>query len=703
MKDPFRIISALCLITLISVNCGRQSPPPKEDYAPPTIILTIPDNHSLDNGINTAITVVFNEMVDPASVTNETVSVRDAMTGAIVDIDIACAGSKVTLVARAPLQIFTVYVIQVTTGVRDSAGNAMLYPVTFTFTTGSQGDSTSPDVLQTTPGRGAVNVGVNATIGITFTEPMLVSTILTTLSPLSVTTGITNITGSIISFDGKTVIFAPADLLDHSTTYTVTISDSVSDLAGNHPLWSGNSYTWEFTTQMPSQDIVPPRVLSTNPANAATNVFVHAQIVAVFDETMLESSLTASTFLLTEEQTGEPAPGQISVVSGSIALFTAANSLKYATEYLVTLVTNTDGAGISDAAGNLLVPNSPQGYTWSFKTEPAVLTVTKAGTGSGLVSANTGTFTWIGYLGTALYADHGTLVTLTATASEGSTFSGWSGEGCTGTGICMVTMTTARNVTATFTLSNTYSLTVTRAGTGSGMVSASTGTLTWAGNTGTAAYPVYGTQVILAAMASPGSTFTGWSGACSGIGSCTVIMTEARNVTATFMYNSYLLTVTRNGTGSGLVSADTGTFTWIGNTGTAHYTDYGTLVTLTATASEGSTFSGWSGEGCTGTGTCTVTITAARNINAAFTIYTYPLTVTKNGKGTGIVTTNTGTLTWSGKTGTAIYNFNTQVIVTATANPGSIFEGWTNCAIINGDQCTISMTAARAISVSFTK
>jgi hypothetical protein len=410
MKDSSSIIIVLILVTLISVNCGRTSPPPKEDFAPPIIISTIPGNQSLDNSINTAITVVFNEIIDRASVTSETISVRDAMTSALVEVDIAYADSKIILTARSPLQIFTVYAIQVTTGVRDIAGNAMLNPVTFTFTTGSQGDSTSPDILQTAPGQGAADIGVNTTIGVTFTEPMLASTISATPSPLTVSTGTTNVAGGIILFDGRTVIFAPADPLDYSTTYTVMISDSVTDLAGNHPLW-GNSYMWEFTTRMPSQDIVPPTVVFTTPVNSAMNVSVYAPVVAVFNETMLESSITSSTFLLTEKQSGELVPGQVSVVSGATAIFTAANSLKYATDYLVTLSTNTGGAGIRDNSGNLLVPNSPQGYTWSFKTEPLILTVTTAGTGSGIVSASTGTLAWTGNTGIAIYSELGTPVT----------------------------------------------------------------------------------------------------------------------------------------------------------------------------------------------------------------------------------------------------------------------------------------------------
>ena len=46
--------------------------------------------------------------------------------------------------------------------------------------------------------------------------------------------------------------------------------------------------------------------------------------------------------------------------------------------------------------------------------------------------------------------DDGTVVTLTAVAATGSDFSGWSGEGCSGTGTCQVTMDAARSVTATF-------------------------------------------------------------------------------------------------------------------------------------------------------------------------------------------------------------------------------------------------------------
>ena len=126
----------------------------------------------------------------------------------------------------------------------------------------------------------------------------------------------------------------------------------------------------------------------------------------------------------------------------------------------------------------------------------------------------------------------GTSVTLTAAAASGSTFAGWSGA-CTGTGTCTVSMTQARAVTATFnTAPTTFALAVTRAGTGTGTVTSNPRGI----NCGTACTANYssGASVTLTAAAASGSTFAGWSGACTGTGSCTVSMTAGAPVTATF-------------------------------------------------------------------------------------------------------------------------------------------------------------------------
>jgi len=73
---------------------------------------------------------------------------------------------------------------------------------------------------------------------------------------------------------------------------------------------------------------------------------------------------------------------------------------------------------------------------------------------------------------------------------------------------------------------------VARSGTGSGTVTSSPAGID-CGSTCSASF-ASGTSVTLTASAAADSTFAGWSGACSGTGPCTVSMTEARSVTATF-------------------------------------------------------------------------------------------------------------------------------------------------------------------------
>lgn len=79
---------------------------------------------------------------------------------------------------------------------------------------------------------------------------------------------------------------------------------------------------------------------------------------------------------------------------------------------------------------------------------------------------------------------------------------------------------------------NPTSVTVTKAGTGSGTVAHAP-----AGNScGVNCYSGFasGSTVTLAATPAAGSTFTGWSGACSGTGSCTLSANGNMAVTATF-------------------------------------------------------------------------------------------------------------------------------------------------------------------------
>jgi hypothetical protein len=94
-----------------------------------------------------------------------------------------------------------------------------------------------------------------------------------------------------------------------------------------------------------------------------------------------------------------------------------------------------------------------------------------------------------------------------------------------------------------------HTLTVNKSGTGSGTVSSSPAGID-CGATCSASFSSY-SPVTLTATPASGSTFAGWSGACTGTGTCLASMTAARSVTATFAGNACSLPSTFRWTSTG--------------------------------------------------------------------------------------------------------------------------------------------------------
>ncbi len=109
----------------------------------------------------------------------------------------------------------------------------------------------------------------------------------------------------------------------------------------------------------------------------------------------------------------------------------------------------TVGPDLTHNGGGLVIPYDAFVVKVSTSTSMQTITVTKTGSGSGTVTSspagiNCGTDCSEAY-------PSGTVVTLTAAPATGSSFTGWSGGGCSGTGTCAVTLTADTTVTATFT------------------------------------------------------------------------------------------------------------------------------------------------------------------------------------------------------------------------------------------------------------
>ncbi|MCB0037717.1 MAG: hypothetical protein KDE51_26980, partial [Anaerolineales bacterium] len=333
------------------------------------------------------------------------------------------------------------------------------------------------------------------------------------------------------------------------------------------------------------------------------------------------ATFTLNQYELTVSKTGNGVGTVTSPLAGLDCGITCTQSLDYG-----TVVTLTANAGIesqfmgwlgacSGTAVCLVTVDQAKSVTAHFALNSYPLEAQNKGNGTGLITSSPAGI-GCGVDCTELYP-FGTVVTLTTTVNSGSIFNGWSGA-CVGSDSCVVTIDQAQVVTATFTLV-THTLTVNTAGTGTGSVTSQPAGIDCGGHC-TAEYD-HNMLVVLTATPQTGSSFTGWSGACSGTESCVVTMDQAQSVTAHFDLIStntptYTLAVTLKGDGAGTVTSDPAGID-CGAICTADYTE-NTLVMLTATPASGSNFVGWSGS-CIGTDVCLITMSQAQTITAEFT------------------------------------------------------------------------------------
>lgn len=243
---------------------------------------------------------------------------------------------------------------------------------------------------------------------------------------------------------------------------------------------------------------------------------------------------------------------------------------------------------LAGCAGIRPVPTpSPSPTTQTFQ-----LTVTAPPAGQGTITSSPKGISCPSTC-TASFAQ-GTKVTLTATPGANYLFGSWSGA-CTGTS-CTVTINAATTVAASFIAEE--GLNVALAGTGTGTVTSSPAGINCP-TVCSASFPDQ-TQVTLTETVGTNSYFGSWSGACSGTNSCSVTVTAAENVTATFN-GPDALTVTTSGAGAGTVtSVPPGISCTSGSTtGCSANFPPGTSVALSESPTTNDLFSGWAGA-CTG-------------------------------------------------------------------------------------------------------
>jgi hypothetical protein len=334
---------------LVSSHVWTFTTAPGPDMIPPEVSSTLPIDGATNVAITDLVKAVFTEPLNPATVTIATFRLKLGAT--VQSGSVSYLGNTATFIPSVALEPNTIYTAEVTTGVRDLAGNSLASTFVWTFATAAVLDVTRPTVSFTAPDNAATNVAIDADITAIFSESMNPATISTTSFIL--TQGGSPVSGTVI-YVGATATFNPTADLAHNTLYTARITTAATDSAGNA---LSSDYVWSFTSGA-SADVSAPTVASTTPSNTAVGVATNGDVSVVFSEAMRVSTINSTSFVLKQGTT--VLAGVISY-GGITATFNPTLDLLPNTVYTVTITTDA-----RDLAGNALATAK----VWTFTTGP---------------------------------------------------------------------------------------------------------------------------------------------------------------------------------------------------------------------------------------------------------------------------------------------------------------------------------------------
>jgi hypothetical protein len=310
-------------------------------------------------------------------------------------------------------------------------------------------------------------------------------------------------------------------------------------------------------------------------------------------------------------------------------------------------------------------------YTDSVEAAPIYLRIwpvyplTNSITGGGSVSVSP-----VPYTVGNLYVSN-TVVTLTATPSNGWWFVGWTGDSTATNNLTTILMDRPRAVQAIFEIWTTYPLSASTLGGGSVSVSPAP----------YAAENLYTSNTLVTVTATPsnGWSFVRWAGdSTTTTNVTTVLMDQPRAVQALFGTS---LTVFTNGNGQVLVDPPTGPYL------------LGSTVQLTALPPQGSHFFGWSGAASGFVNPLLFTINNPSEITALFGVLRpnqVLLTVLANTNGTVTVDPLK-----------SVYTIGETVTLTAVPAAGYVLAGWGGDASGNVNPLVLSLDTNKFITASF--
>jgi len=433
------------LLILLFAGCGREQAP----ASLPLVVSVTPANGAIAVPVSSVITATFNKAMNPTSLNTSSFTLLGP-TGAVVTGTVTYSGTTATFTAATLLAASSKYTATITTGAKDTNGNALAGNSVWSFTTG-----TIPTVISTNPVNAAISIPINRKITATFSEAMNPATVTAAgVFSLMVTTGGALVPGTATYVAANnTVTFSPTANLLPNTQYTATISTAAQSATGNA---LAANYVFGFTTGA-TTDLTAPTVASTVPASAAVSVPTNQTISATFSKPMDPSTITAAgTFTVNVAGVGGASVAGTVSYTGTTATFKPTANLTASTQFTAKI---TNAA--KDLSGNALaagaVPN-PWNFTTGTGPDTAAPTITLTS------PANAASNVSLNKTVSATFSKSMDPLTITAPGTFTLAVAGVNGAAVTGT----VTYDSQTNIatftpSANLTASTQYTATVTNA------------------------------------------------------------------------------------------------------------------------------------------------------------------------------------------------------------------------------------------------
>jgi parallel beta-helix repeat protein len=354
--------------------------------------------------------------------------------------------------------------------------------------------------------------------------------------------------------------------------------------------------------------------------------------------------------------------GDVSGSTNPVTIVMDGNKTVTASFDPVTTTVAPSGSGGGSVAPSLPVVNPTQ-YT---------ITVTVSGQGSVSRSPSQSSYA------------SGSTVQLTATPATGWVFTSWSGSLTGSAKTKTLTVDGNKAVTATFAQATQTQYTLT--------MQAPVGSGTTDPGVGAHGYQA-GVRVDLTAYPASGWVFDHWrlNGVdASGSNPSYVTMDGGKTLQAVFTQATqalYTLSVTRAGSGSGSVTLSPSGGSYVS----------GTVVTLTTSPAEGSSFAGWSGDLSGTTNPTTIILNKDKSITASFT-QIMSVTVPTSYKLTILGATGGTT---NPTPGVHTYPKDLQVYISATPSTGYSLDYWLGDEVIGGSSGYVVMDKDKTLQPVF--